>query len=126
MDYKAPARPSAPSDRLPRRQHEFPKSSVDVFVHVLQDDGGALAAAVTAASAALADASVPMYDLVTAAALVSALSSSPASACVLTAIGEVGDVNGKLARKWEEVCAQIAAWCRLSVSCAVCADNDIM
>ncbi|XP_043206488.1 exosome complex component MTR3-like isoform X2 [Amphibalanus amphitrite] len=49
--------------------HEFPKSSVDVFVHVLQDDGGALAAAITAAGAALADANVPMYDLVTAAAL---------------------------------------------------------
>ena len=59
--------PSAP------RQHEFPKSNVDVFVHVLQDDGGALAAAITAAGAALADASVPMYDLVTAAALVGAL-----------------------------------------------------
>ena len=56
---------------LARPQHEFPKSSVDVFVHVLEDDGGALAAAITAASAALADASVPMYDLVTAAALVS-------------------------------------------------------
>ncbi|XP_037085484.1 exosome complex component MTR3-like [Pollicipes pollicipes] len=49
--------------------HEFPKSNVDVFVYVLQDDGGALAAAVVAVSAALADASVPMYDLVAAAAL---------------------------------------------------------
>jgi len=49
--------------------HEFPKSNVDVFVYVLEDNGGALAAAITAVSAALADASVPMYDLVAATAL---------------------------------------------------------
>uniref|UniRef100_UPI00358F9A6C exosome complex component MTR3 n=1 Tax=Myxine glutinosa TaxID=7769 RepID=UPI00358F9A6C len=44
-------------------QH-FPKAQVDVFASVLQDDGSAAAAAITAASLALADAGVQMYDLV--------------------------------------------------------------
>lgn len=38
---------------------------------VLENDGGSLAAAITCAGLALADAHVPMYDLVTAASLVS-------------------------------------------------------
>lgn len=51
-------------------RHEFPNFQVDVYALVLQNDGSALAAAVTCASLALADASVPMYDLVTAASVV--------------------------------------------------------
>ncbi|XP_039297454.1 exosome complex component MTR3 [Nilaparvata lugens] len=47
-------------------RHEFPNFQVDVYALVLEDDGGALAAAITCASLALADASIPMYDLVTA------------------------------------------------------------
>lgn len=43
---------------------KFPKSRMDVFLTVLQDDGGVLAGAMTAASVALADAGVEMYDLV--------------------------------------------------------------
>jgi len=39
-------------------------------VLVLENDGSALAAAITCAGLALADASVPMYDLVVAATLV--------------------------------------------------------
>ncbi|KAL5015201.1 hypothetical protein ScPMuIL_009471 [Solemya velum] len=45
--------------------HKFPKSQVNVYVTVLQDDGSALAAAITCASVALADAAIEMYDLVT-------------------------------------------------------------
>lgn len=44
-------------------QHEFPNFQVDVQVLVLQDDGSSLAAAITCAGLALADAAVPMYDL---------------------------------------------------------------
>jgi len=51
------------------RLEKFPKSRMDVFVTVLQDDGGALAGGMTAASVALADAGVEMYDLVIGASL---------------------------------------------------------
>ena len=44
----------------------FPKSVVDVHALVIQDDGGALAAVLSAASLALADAGVEMFDLVAA------------------------------------------------------------
>jgi exosome complex component MTR3 len=43
---------------------KFPKARMDVYVTVLQDDGSALAGAISAASVALADAAVDMYDLV--------------------------------------------------------------
>ena len=43
----------------------FPKCCVFVRVTILQDDGGALSACVAAATLALVDAKVPMYDLVT-------------------------------------------------------------
>lgn len=44
----------------------FPKSTIDVFVNVVQNDGtmACLAAAVTCASMALADAGIEMFDLV--------------------------------------------------------------
>lgn len=44
--------------------HKFPKSTVDVFVYVLENDGGALACAITTAGLALADAGIDMYDVV--------------------------------------------------------------
>lgn len=47
-------------------RQEFPNFQVDIFVNVLEDDGSALAAAITAAGLALADAGIPMYDIVTA------------------------------------------------------------
>lgn len=50
-------------------RHEFPNFQVDIFVLVLQNDGSALSAAINCASLALADAAVPMYDLVTSATL---------------------------------------------------------
>ena len=43
----------------------FPRTSVDIFIEVLQADAGTRCAGLTAASVALADAGVPMRDLVT-------------------------------------------------------------
>lgn len=48
-------------------RHEFPNFQVDIYAIVLQDDGGVLAAAITCAGLALADAGIPMYDVITAA-----------------------------------------------------------
>uniref|UniRef100_A0A6A7GAU8 Exosome complex component MTR3-like n=1 Tax=Hirondellea gigas TaxID=1518452 RepID=A0A6A7GAU8_9CRUS len=45
---------------------KFPKSVVEVFVTVLEADGGELAAAVIACSVALASARIEMYDLISA------------------------------------------------------------
>ncbi|MEM4020482.1 MAG: exosome complex exonuclease Rrp41 [Desulfurococcaceae archaeon] len=42
----------------------FPRTSIDVFIEVLQADGGTRTAGLTAASLALADAGIPMKDLV--------------------------------------------------------------
>jgi exosome complex component RRP41 len=41
----------------------FPKTQIDIFVEVLQSDGGTRCAAVTAAAVALADAGIPMKDM---------------------------------------------------------------
>jgi exosome complex component RRP41 len=46
----------------------YPRTGVDVFVEVLQADGGTRCAALTAAALALADAGIPMRDLVAACA----------------------------------------------------------
>lgn len=46
-------------------RHEFPNFQVDIYALVLQNDGSALSAAITAAGVALAHAGVPMYDLIT-------------------------------------------------------------
>lgn len=48
---------------------EFPKVVVDVFIQVIQADGGTRCAAINAASLALADAGVPMRSLVPAVAV---------------------------------------------------------
>jgi len=45
---------------------KFPKSQVDVYALIIQNDGAALSAAITCASLALGDAGIEMYDLVTA------------------------------------------------------------
>ena len=47
----------------------FPRTSVDVFIEVISADGGTRTAALNAASLALADAGVPMRDLVAAVAV---------------------------------------------------------
>jgi exosome complex component RRP41 len=46
----------------------YPRTGVDIFIEVLQADGGTRCASITAASLALADAGIPMRDLVTACA----------------------------------------------------------
>ena len=46
----------------------YPRTGVDVFIEVLQADGGTRCASITAASLALADAGIPMRDLVVACA----------------------------------------------------------
>jgi exosome complex component RRP41 len=47
---------------------EFPKTTIDVFINILQADAGTRTAGINAASVALADAGIPMRDLVTAVA----------------------------------------------------------
>jgi len=47
----------------------FPKTEIAIFVEVLQSDGGTRCAAVTAAAVALADAGIPMKDLISAVAV---------------------------------------------------------
>ena len=46
----------------------FPKTQMEVFIEVLQSDGGTRCAAVTAAAVAFADAGIPMKDLICAVA----------------------------------------------------------
>ena len=48
----------------------YPKSQIDVYINVLEDNGNTLSYAITAASVALADAGIEMVDLVTSASLV--------------------------------------------------------
>lgn len=47
----------------------FPRTSIDVFIEVISADGGTRTAALNAASLALADAGIPMRDLVAAVAV---------------------------------------------------------
>jgi len=46
----------------------YPRTMIEVFIEILQADGGTRCAAITAASLALADAGIPMRDLVVACA----------------------------------------------------------
>jgi len=48
---------------------EFPKAVIDVFIQVIQADGGTRCAAINAASLALADAGIPMRSLIPAVAV---------------------------------------------------------
>jgi len=43
---------------------QFPKTAIDIFIEVLQADGGTRVAGLTAAAVALADAGIPMKDVV--------------------------------------------------------------
>ena len=43
---------------------QFPRASIDIFIEVLQADAGTRCAGLTAASVALADAGIPMRDMV--------------------------------------------------------------
>jgi exosome complex component RRP41 len=46
----------------------YPRSGIDIYVEVLQADGGTRCASITAAALAIADAGIPMRDLVVACA----------------------------------------------------------
>jgi len=46
------------------RLEEFPRTAIDIYIEVLQSDGGSRGASITAAAVALADAGIPMKDLV--------------------------------------------------------------
>lgn len=48
---------------------KFPRTQIDIFVDVLQADGGTRVTAITAASLALADAGIPMKEMVSAVAV---------------------------------------------------------
>jgi exosome complex component RRP41 len=48
---------------------EFPKAAIDVFIDIIQADAGTRTAAINAASVALADAGIPMRDLVSSVAV---------------------------------------------------------
>ena len=48
----------------------YPKSQIDVFVTILEDDGSSLAAAITCAGLALADAAIDMFDVIVGSSLV--------------------------------------------------------
>lgn len=48
----------------------YPKSQIDVYINVLEDNGNTLSYAIIAASVALANAGIEMVDLVTSASLV--------------------------------------------------------
>ena len=45
-------------------QHLYPKSQIDVFVTVLQNDGSVLASSITCAGMALIDASIHVFDVI--------------------------------------------------------------
>ncbi|RLJ01173.1 MAG: exosome complex exonuclease Rrp41 [Candidatus Aenigmatarchaeota archaeon] len=47
----------------------YPRTSIDVFIEILEADGGTRTASINAASVALADAGIPMRDLVSAIAV---------------------------------------------------------
>jgi len=73
------------------RLEKYPKSVVDVFVMVLDSDGGVLPLAITAGSLALAHAGIEMFDLV--------------AACAATTVGRqvyldpTGDEEARAARE---------------------------
>ncbi|KAK6618204.1 hypothetical protein RUM44_002655 [Polyplax serrata] len=50
-------------------RHEFPNFQVDIYALLLDNDGACLSAAITAAGLAMADAGIPMYDILTSVSL---------------------------------------------------------
>jgi len=68
---------------------EFPKAVIDVFVQVIQADGGTRCAAINAASLALADAGIPMRTLVPAVAV------GKADGTLIVDLGDAEDKYGE-------------------------------
>ena len=64
----------------------FPKATADVYCLVLEAGGSELSVAVTAAALALADAGIPLFDLVSACSVVSASNVAVAVVKVLSVV----------------------------------------
>ena len=52
-------------------QHLYPKSQIDVFVTVLENDGSVLASAITCAGLAIINASIHVFDVIIGSSMVS-------------------------------------------------------
>ena len=68
---------------------KFPRSTIDVFIEVLEAEGGTRCAGITAASVALADAGVPMRDIVVSCA------AGKANGQVVLDLSEIEDKEGE-------------------------------
>ncbi|MGQ4870671.1 MAG: exosome complex exonuclease Rrp41 [Candidatus Thorarchaeota archaeon] len=68
---------------------DFPRAVVDVFIQVIQADGGTRCAAINAASLALADAGIPMRSLVPAVAV------GKADGTLIVDLGDMEDKYGE-------------------------------
>jgi len=68
---------------------QYPRTAIDVFIEVVNADGGTRTAGITAASLALADAGVPMLDLVAAVAV------GKVDGVLILDINEVEDMYGE-------------------------------
>lgn len=67
----------------------YPRTTIDIFIEVLQADGGTRTAGLTAASLALADAGIPMRDLIAAVAV------GKVDGRIVLDINEVEDEHGE-------------------------------
>ena len=65
--------------------HLFPRSQFNINIHVTQEDGGVLPAAINATTLALVDAGIPLNDM-----LVACVSGASIGAVVLTVVVAVG------------------------------------
>ncbi len=68
---------------------QFPRSTIDVFIEILEAEGGTRCAGITAASVALADAGVPMRDIVVSCA------AGKANGQVVLDLSEIEDKEGE-------------------------------
>jgi exosome complex component RRP41 len=68
---------------------KFPRSTIDVFIEVIEAEGGTRCAGITAASVALADAGIPMRDMVVACA------AGKSDGKVILDLSEVEDKEGQ-------------------------------
>ena len=52
-------------------QHLYPKSQIDIFITVLENDGSVLASSITCAGLALINASIHVFDVIIGSSIVS-------------------------------------------------------
>ncbi|XP_020389425.1 exosome complex component MTR3 [Rhincodon typus] len=72
--------------------HKYPRSQIEVYVMVLENDGSTLAAALTCASIALAEAGIEMFDVVV--------------GCSLRQCGDVSLLDPTAAEEYSAACSQ--------------------